>query len=140
DAPTSEGQSIPPHLQPDDSQPPTSMVLRLLRSGSARRVLEMPAADMGFAEHAPYPFMALVGQLEMRTALLLAVINPNVGGVLLLGPRGTGRATAALGASDLLPPGPPRTGPYGCMPEARGAHGGQCVCGARAAALRRAAP
>ena len=52
-----------------------------------RRVLEVPTEDMGLAEHLPFPFMSVVGQMEMRTALLLAIINPNVGGVLLVGPH-----------------------------------------------------
>ncbi|MCD4684900.1 MAG: ATP-binding protein [Anaerolineae bacterium] len=55
------------------------------------------------AEHLPYPFLAIVGQLEMRTALLLSVINPAVGGVLLIGPRGTGKTTAVRSMADLLP-------------------------------------
>jgi magnesium chelatase subunit I len=44
-----------------------------------------------------------VGQLEMRTALLLSVINPAVGGVLLIGPRGTGKTTSVRSLTDLLP-------------------------------------
>src|SRR5262249_45232805 len=81
------------------------------------RIREAPTEDMGLAEHLPFPFMALVGQMEMRVALLLSVINPNVGGVLLVGPRGTGKTTAARGLSDLLPYVATSTCPYGCMPE-----------------------
>ncbi|MBK8025988.1 MAG: ATP-binding protein [Chloroflexi bacterium] len=51
----------------------------------------------------PYPFMAVVGQMEMRIALLLAVINPAVGGVLLIGPRGTGKTTTVRSLTQLLP-------------------------------------
>jgi magnesium chelatase subunit I len=47
--------------------------------------------------------MAVVGQIEMRTALLLALINPAVGGVLLIGPRGTGKTTAVRSLIDILP-------------------------------------
>jgi magnesium chelatase subunit I len=47
--------------------------------------------------------MAVVGQFEMRIALLLSVINPAVGGVLLIGPRGTGKTTAVRSLSDILP-------------------------------------
>ena len=96
-------QPLPAHLAVDDDRPPTSMLMRLLASRSAKRILEKPGPDLGLAEHLPYPFMALVGQVEMRMALLLAVINPNVGGVLLIGPRGTGKTTAARGLSSLLP-------------------------------------
>jgi magnesium chelatase subunit I len=78
----------------------------------------------------PFPFMALVGQVEMRTALLLAVINPNVGGVLLVGPRGIGKTTAARGLSDLLPFVPHSTciNGYGCMPEDYEVAGRAGVC------------
>jgi magnesium chelatase subunit I len=119
---------IPAHLLEADDTPPSSMLMRLLETRSARRVLEVPAEDMGLAEHLPYPFMALVGQLEMRTALLLTVINPNVGGVLLIGPRGTGKTTAARGLSDLLPQIEQSTCMFGCMPEDYEAEGVLGVC------------
>lgn len=128
---------IPAHLMQGQGQPRSSMLLRLLRPYSARRVLEQPAEDPGLAEHLPYPFMALVGQPEMRTALLLATINPNVGGVLLIGPRGTGKTTAARGLSDLLPPIPQSTCPYGCLPEDYEAQGADGVCGECAEKLAR---
>ncbi len=80
-----------------------SRLLEMLNESGARRILRAPEVDLGLAEHLPYPFMAIVGQLEMRTALLLAVINPAVGGVLLIGPRGTGKTTAVRSLVDLLP-------------------------------------
>ncbi len=80
-----------------------SNLLQLLNQSGARRVLREPAPDLGLAEHLPFPFLAIVGQVEMRTALLLAVINPAVGGVLLIGPRGTGKTTAVRSLTDLLP-------------------------------------
>lgn len=119
---------IPAHLMEGDDQPRPSMLMRLLEGRSAKRVLEVPGEDMGLAEHLPFPFMGLVGQLEMRTALLLAVINPNVGGVLLIGPRGTGKTTAARGLSDLLPWIPTSACVYGCMPEDYEAEGRAGVC------------
>lgn len=112
----------------DDSRPHKSMVMRLLESRSAKRVLDIPDRDLGLAEHLPFPFMALVGQVEMRMALLLAVINPNVGGVLLVGPRGTGKTTAARGLSDLLPYVEHSICMYGCMPEDYEAEGREGVC------------
>ena len=85
------------------SGPRKSALLDLLYSTGAKAVLAEPAPDLGLAEQRPFPFMALVGQTEMRVALLLAVINPNVGGVLLIGQRGTGKTTAVRSLTGLLP-------------------------------------
>ena len=45
-----------------------------------------------------YPFSAIVGQDEMKRALLLAAIDPSIGGILVFGDRGTGKSTAVRGA------------------------------------------
>lgn len=50
-----------------------------------------------------YPFTAIVGQEEMKTALILNVINPRIGGVLLRGEKGTGKSLAVRALADLLP-------------------------------------
>jgi magnesium chelatase subunit I len=52
----------------------------------------------------PYPFAAIVGQQELKTALLVAALDPTVGGVLALGDRGTGKSTAVRALAALLPP------------------------------------
>ena len=41
-----------------------------------------------------YPFTAIVGQDEMKLALLLNAINPSIGGVLIEGEKGTAKSTA----------------------------------------------
>jgi magnesium chelatase subunit I len=92
------------NLMPDlSSGAQRSRLLEMLSDSGARRVLREPSPDLGIAEHLPFPFLAMVGQLEMRTALLLSVINPAVGGVLLIGPRGTGKTTCVRSLTDLLP-------------------------------------
>lgn len=80
-----------------------SALLRLLEQHSYKRIAEIDEPDLGLAEHRPYPFMAIVGQMEMRTALLLAVINPAIGGVLLIGPRGIAKTTAVRSVTGILP-------------------------------------
>ena len=52
----------------------------------------------------PYPFSAIVGQEEMKRALLLAAVDPRIGGILVFGDRGTGKTTAVRGLAGLLPP------------------------------------
>jgi magnesium chelatase subunit I len=107
-----------------------SMLLEILKKSSAQAVLEAPSkVDRGLALDITYfPFLALVGQQEMKTALLLAVLNPHVGGVLLIGPRGTGKTTAVRGLVDLMPPVRRSICPYGCTEEAAEARGMDAIC------------
>ena len=51
----------------------------------------------------PFPFSAIVGQDEMKRAILVAAVDPAVGGVLVLGDRGTGKSTAVRALAGLLP-------------------------------------
>lgn len=52
----------------------------------------------------PFPFSAIVGQDNMKLALVLTAIDPKIGGVLVFGDRGTGKSTAIRAFADLLPP------------------------------------
>jgi magnesium chelatase subunit I len=66
-----------------------------------------------------FPFSAIVGQDEMKLSLLIAAVDPSIGGVLVFGDRGTGKSTAVRALAALLPKMrvavPCR---YGCDPEA----------------------
>ena len=50
-----------------------------------------------------FPFTAIVGQEEMKLALLLNAIEPKIGGVMIMGDRGTGKSTTIRALADLLP-------------------------------------
>jgi magnesium chelatase subunit I len=50
-----------------------------------------------------FPFTAIVGQEEMKLALQLNVIDPKIGGVIIMGDRGTGKSTTIRAITDLLP-------------------------------------
>jgi len=52
---------------------------------------------------AVFPFTAIVGQDEMKLALLLNVIDPKIGGVMIMGDRGTGKSTTIRALADVLP-------------------------------------
>jgi magnesium chelatase subunit I len=86
-----------------DSGSDESVLLKLLNRAGARGVLAEEASDFGIADLRPYPFLAIVGQFEMRVALMLSLINPAIGGVLLIGPRGTGKTTAVRSLAGILP-------------------------------------
>ncbi len=66
-----------------------------------------------------YPFSAIVGQEEMKRALMIAAVDPSIGGVLIFGDRGTGKSTAIRSLAALLPEMPVVAGcPYACDPAA----------------------
>ena len=65
-----------------------------------------------------FPFSAIVGQDEMKRALLISAVDPRIGGVMVFGDRGTGKSTAARALSALLPPMQAIAGcRYNCAPE-----------------------
>ncbi len=66
---------------------------------------------------AAFPFSAIVGQDEMKLAILVAAVDPAVGGVLVFGDRGTGKSTAVRALAALLPKIRAVDGcAYGCDP------------------------
>ena len=70
---------------------------------------------------APFPFSAIVGQAEMKQALLMAAVEPRLGGVMVFGDRGTGKSTAVRALAALLPPMKIVAGcRYGCAPLEKG--------------------
>jgi magnesium chelatase subunit I len=86
---------------------------------------------------AVFPFSAIVGQDEMKRALLIAAVDPSVGGVLVFGDRGTGKSTAVRALAALLPKMRAVTGcRYGCDPAAEATScAGDCVLRAPGAKL-----
>lgn len=74
-----------------------------------------------------YPFSAIVGQEEMKRALLIAAVDPGVGGVLVFGDRGTGKSTAVRALPGLLPTMRVVEGcRFGCDPRANGSRCSEC--------------
>jgi magnesium chelatase subunit I len=79
-----------------------------------------------------FPFSAIVGQDEMKQAMLITAVDPGVGGVLVFGDRGTGKSTAVRSLAALLPPMQAVAGcPYHCDPA------GAAQCPACQASARR---
>ncbi len=60
-------------------------------------------SPLSAAKRAVFPFTAIVGQDDMKLALILNVIDPKIGGVLIMGDRGTGKSTTIRALADLLP-------------------------------------
>ncbi|MGA1461800.1 MAG: magnesium chelatase ATPase subunit I [Steroidobacteraceae bacterium] len=74
-----------------------------------------------------FPFSAIVGQDEMKLALLVAAVDPGIGGVMVFGDRGTGKSTAVRALAALLPPMKAvEDCRYGCDPAATEALCAEC--------------
>jgi magnesium chelatase subunit I len=74
-----------------------------------------------------YPFSAIVGQDEMKRALLVTAVDPMIGGVLVFGDRGTGKSTAVRALAALLPAMKTVVGcRYHCDPAGNGAMCSEC--------------
>jgi len=118
-----------PDLDANKEQAPVQSLRELIDLITGRSFRDqVDEEDAGLAEVLPFPFLALVGQLEMKLALLIAVINPLVNGVLLVGPRGTGKTTIVRSLIDLLPYVQRSACHYGCTPEDIEAGGIDAVC------------
>ncbi len=108
-----------------------SQLLEILySSGPAAAVLKLAAKhhDRGLATELRYPFLAIVGQSEMKVALILSLVNRAIGGVLLVGARGTAKTTAVRGLLDLMPVVERSMCEYGCEPEDIYSYGMDAVC------------
>lgn len=105
-----------------------SQLLEILLESPAHKVTKMPEVDYGLAEVEPFPFLAIIGQEEMKLALILSLINPQVGGVLLIGPRGTAKTTAVRSLIDLLPNVRRSLCINGCTEEMMEAEGMDGIC------------
>ncbi len=112
-----------------EGEPPVRSLRELIDRVTGRGFrLAQAEEESGLAEVLPFPFLGLVNQREMKLALVLALINPAVGGVLLIGPRGTGKTTAVRGLVNLLPEVPRSLCYYGCLPEDIESGGIDAVC------------
>jgi magnesium chelatase subunit I len=125
----------PELTQPEEKSEPKERVahsfrnLRELVDYVSGKSLPPLAPEEGIVTEAvPFPFLAIVGQHEMKLALLLGLINPNIGGILLVGPRGTAKTTAVRSLLDLLPQVERSTCFYGCLPEDIEIDGIEAVC------------
>jgi len=76
-----------------------SLIASVVSEGNGRSV---KAATL-LRRRPVFPFTAIVGQEEMKLALLLNVIDPKIGGVMIMGDRGTGKSTTIRALADLLP-------------------------------------
>ena len=93
------GQSRSPPDTPKLTMPKqSSKDLKFKPDDRARRV-QGTVNPLSFA----YPFAAIVGQDEMKLALMLNVVDPAIGGVIIMGHRGTGKSTAVRALASLLP-------------------------------------
>ena len=117
--------------QPETQDQPANPFrnLRELVDYVSGKSLPLLSAEEGrVTEPMPFPFLGIVGQHEMKLALLLGLINPNIGGILLIGPRGTAKTTAVRSLLGLLPQVERSTCFYGCTQEDIEIGGLEAVC------------
>jgi magnesium chelatase subunit I len=84
---------------PSSSEKPVSLTASISTAENGRSI--QPSSTL--PRRPVFPFTAIVGQEEMKLALLLNVIDPKIGGVMIMGDRGTGKSTTIRALADLLP-------------------------------------
>lgn len=100
DSPPSTSSPIPtaPVFRHHSNRQCRKLIARYGRSDLIWAVSSVPAAENGALQKAsripPLPFVKVAGQEEMKLALLLNVVDPRIGGVLIMGDRGTGKSVA----------------------------------------------
>jgi magnesium chelatase subunit I len=119
---------ITPPEQKEQSPNPFRNLRELVDYVAGKALPPLPAEEGRVTETLPFPFLGIVGQQEMKLALLLGLINPNIGGILLIGPRGTAKTTAVRSLLGLLPQVERSTCFYGCTPEDIEIGGLDAVC------------
>ena len=87
----------------------TSQTARATNVKTTRKTRKGTSSDatapQSLADTQPvFPFTAILGQEEMKRALLLNAVNPNIRGILVLGHRGTAKSTSIRALADVLPP------------------------------------
>jgi magnesium chelatase subunit I len=123
-----------PELPPEETEPkervahPFRTLRELVDFVSSKSLPPVEPEEGLRTEALPFPFLAIVGQKEMKLALLLGLINPSVGGILLVGPRGTAKTTAVRSLLDILPKVDRSLCYYGCLPEDIETAGIDAVC------------
>jgi Mg-chelatase subunit ChlI len=68
-----------------------------------KKAASLVDSSAGRSARSVYPFTAIVGQDRMKLALILNAINPEIGGVLIKGQKGTGKSIAIRGLAEILP-------------------------------------
>lgn len=89
----SKTKSLPKAAAPKSKTAKTSKAAKPAQSSKAPEKSKAPV----------FPFTAIVGQEEMKLSLLLNVVDPRIGGVLVMGHRGTGKSTTVRALADVLP-------------------------------------
>lgn len=114
--------------QPEQIKTNIRSLKELIDTVTGSNLTGLDETESGIVDQLPFPFLAIVGQMEMKLALLLNLINPAIGGVLLLGTRGTGKTTAVRSLANLTPKVPRSLCYYGCTEQEIESQGIDAVC------------
>jgi magnesium chelatase subunit I len=97
--------------------------------------------EKGYIKRPVFPFSAIAGQQELKTSLILTAVDPQIGGLLAMGDRGTGKSTTVRAFAALLPPIKAAKGcPYHCDPAVPQSSCDQCRSAAKLIAETIAVP
>lgn len=139
--PTGPGTAESGLPQPRAARPPRARVAPARAKRPSKAAARSGPAPRVSADPPVYPFTAIVGQPDLTGALLIAAVDPGVGGVLVLGDRGTGKSTAVRGLARLLPDIESIPGcAYNCAPGRPAGVAGCGACSSRRRPVRRPVP